>query len=50
MPPARKSGYPTSIRIPEEVRKVLDAEAKRREWPLMQLVADILRQWCERRK
>lgn len=47
LPPVPKTGYPTSIRLPTQVRAILEREARKREWSLTMLISEILRQWVE---
>lgn len=45
---ARKQSTPTSIRMPDDLQKVLRVEAAERQWSVSKLIVNILKQWCER--
>lgn len=42
---AQRPDWPTSIRIPLDLKRDLQAEANERHWPLTFVMLEIMRQW-----
>lgn len=42
---AQRPDWPTSIRLPLDIKRDLKEEADRRQWPMTFLMIEILRQW-----
>lgn len=41
----QRQDWPTSIRLPLDLKRDLKAEADKRHWPMTFLMIEILRQW-----
>lgn len=44
---AQRPDWPTSVRLPLDLKRDLKAEADKRQWPVTYVVIDILKQWQE---
>lgn len=42
---AARPDWPTSIRLPIDLKRDLKAESDKRQWPMTFLMIEILRQW-----